>query len=145
MTSSNLGRDTRWTDDGHVLVVEVDGPAPEEGDVRITIECPPSGCKGPFLACDQCSGSGYEIVPDVGEEPCSVCDESGWADGRHQCWFAAGVEDWREALQYEHTDWWRPGRYRLAYSCEGHYDDFHTALRRGESLASAGHKDEPAC
>jgi hypothetical protein len=129
--------ETKWTDDGHVLVVTPDGPTPEEGDVQITIECPPGGCKGPFLACDKCTGSGYEMVPDVGEIPCRICHESGWADGRHQCWFAGGFEDPREALQGEHADWWRPGRYRLSYATTGHYDDFHTELRRGEPIAAA--------
>jgi hypothetical protein len=130
-------RETKWTDDGHVLVVIADGPHPEEGDVGVSIECPPEGCKGPFIACEQCSGSGYEMDADGDETACSACDESGYDKGVHQCWFAAGHEDWRDALHDEHDDWWRPGRYRLSYSSEGYYEDFHTALRRGEPVAAA--------
>lgn len=134
----------RWTNDGHVLIVAPDGVSPEDGDVSIVIACPPGGCSGPFLACDKCSGSGYVMVPDVGEEPCPVCDESGWDKGVHQCWFAAGVEDWREALQDEHADWWRPGRYRMSYRTDGHFEDFHTAIRRGEPVAALDDHGTPA-
>lgn len=122
-----------WTEDGHVLIVEPDGPAPEEGDLSYRVECPGDHggkCKGPFVACDECYGTGYTHDDEDDEIPCAACDETGRDGGKHTCWLVEfGMED-----GLPENDGNLTGRFKLEYQSDGVYDDFRTYLRRGERV-----------
>jgi hypothetical protein len=113
-----MSADDRWTQDGHVLVVDSDECA--------RVECPPGGCRGPYLTCNECQGQG-DIEDGDGElVECRACRGTRMDAGEHSCYLAADSFDPRDAL-------WDPvpppGRYPIAYSTDGHHEQFEATLK----------------
>jgi hypothetical protein len=136
----------QWTEDGHVLVVEQDGEFPEEGDVRMRVECPGDHggkCEGPYVACDYCNGNGYHFNGDA-ERPCPKCKESGREGGIHTCWLKTyGMEDDLPDHRSDEPPYLL-GRFKLLYQTDGYYDSFTTPMLRGERLADPpARKEQP--
>lgn len=131
-----------WINDGHVLVIEQDGGAPEEGDVRVSVECPGDGCRGGFVACERCEGSGrvYDDADD--EHDCPECGATGWDGGKRTCWLTSGadVQDGLHAGEGNYV--YEVGRWPIEHRSDGHFEDYFTEIRRVAPTPTVTHEPE---